>query len=611
MKRKISHLSLLLAFAAVLPIGLQAQELNESLTVEGEYTPEINLQERINELPAKVESQVDSPDLNYSSSGVPTDFGNQIFAMPVTGWRSTREVNKQRGYVDFGMGSYLNIVGSAGYRVIDSDKTKAGIWLQHNSSTGFVVDEYDWTGYSPMEYMPDKIKKYRLDSRIGLYGSHDFGVGRLSADLSYHYGRFNYYSTFPCYKNLVWNAKEPIMQNLNEVVFNADWRGENEVAKLDYRLDIGYHHFGYQHFYNLSAGPSKAQKENHFMLGGNLFKRLERGSAIGLDIDADLLVYSDPEYLVNYHRRKDYGMLSFAPYYRFSLQDLNVNVGVKADLSFNARTEYSGIVEKYRFVHLAPQVKADWRRDWLGVYAHILGGSELNTLAANSLLDYYQNPQSPSTLPMYSPLDLRLGVNVGRFAGFSAELLFDYKILDNVAFGGLYMNFEKPYYEKNIIAFTNPTVADMDIKGWRAGLKLSYQWADLLELNGMGYYALQDGEKGYFNGYDRPRWVVDANATVKPWSTLKVTLGYQYRGVRNLYDYTLSRLNGKHEPQMTVHANRLPDIALLNLGASYRLLGDSLTVWVQANNLLSSPTALSPVMPEEGFNFLIGAGYNF
>jgi hypothetical protein len=173
------------------------------------------------------------------------------------------------------------------------------------------------------------------------------------------------------------------------------------------------------------------------------------------------------------------------------------------------------------------------------------------------------------------------------------------------------MNFEKPYYEKNIIAFTNPTVADMDIKGWRAGLKLSYQWADLLELNGMGYYALQDGEKGYFNGYDRPRWVVDANATVKPWSTLKVTLGYQYRGVRNLYDYTLSRLNGKHEPQMTVHANRLPDIALLNLGASYRLLGDSLTVWVQANNLLSSPTALSPVMPEEGFNFLIGAGYNF
>ena len=76
----------------------------------------------------------------------------------------------------FGMGNYLNISGSAGYRAIATEKSQLNLWLQHNSTNGTVKDS----------------KKKVIEDRIGAYGSHIFSAGTLSADLNYHFDKFNY-----------------------------------------------------------------------------------------------------------------------------------------------------------------------------------------------------------------------------------------------------------------------------------------------------------------------------------------------------------------------------------------------------------------------------------
>lgn len=609
MKKFKNILAICVIANGLTPFIANSQELNESFTVEGDYTPIIHLQERINKSPFKYESKLPSTNLNYVSNGVPINVEDDIFALPVTGWRKDRLITRHKGYVDFGIGSYLNIVGSAGYRVIDTEKTKVGLWLQHNSTSGFTAYEYDWSKWYNTEQLPTDAKKFRSDTRLTLYGSHRFDAGQLEANLSYRFGRFNYYGVTQDYIN---NFGDIPIQNLNDVQFVAGWQGVQEgVEKLNYGVNFGYRYFGYHR--NFSDDRTRnTQKENHFTLGADMSLPWSNGSCIGLNVTGDMILYTGLQNLGLVDTMEDYGKVSLTPYYRFAKNNINISAGIKLDLTFNAKKEYysCNLEQKYALLHVSPQVKIDWKGQNVGIWLHLLGGTELNTLANNSQLDYYQAPQMQGTIPMYSPLDGRLGVSVGRFAGFSAEVLFDYKIVNNVNFGGLYMNFDKPYMMESG-SFVHKSDASMDIHGWRAGLGLRYEMSDLFEIEGKGYYSPQDAERGYFNGYDRPRWVLDSKIVVKPWKTLKVGIEYQYRGVRNLYDFTLESAGVTHRPNVDIHACRLPDVTLLNLSASYSLIDDRLNIWARANNVLGSASSLNPSLPNEGFNFMAGIGFNF
>lgn len=597
--------------AAILLLGATltsaAQELNESLTVEGDYTPVIRRQERINTLPQVMQPAPIETRLPIATEGVPADAGTDILPMPVTGWQSRRNISSRKGYLDFGMGSYLNITGSAGYRFMDTEDTKAGIRLQHNSSSGFKSHAFDWSNWSNSESLPEDVKKLRTDSRLGIYASHQFDAGRLEADLSYRFARFNYYNASQEFVN---NHGSVPVQNLNEADFNAAWMGNRLPGKLQYTFSAGYTHFGYHRYFSDRA-VTPVQKENHFRLGADLSLPWDEKSTAGLNIDADLLYYTSLEEKGYADLMNSYGKVSLTPFYRFSRRNLNVNIGALIDITVDAKRQISSsFTQKYSLFHIAPQIKLDWRKERFAAWLHLLGGTRLNTLAANSRLDYYQAPTMQGTIPLYSPVDAELGLSLGRVAGLSASLHFDYKAVNNVPFGGLYLNFPKEYATPSG-SFVDPQNASLDISGWRAGLSLNYQYASLLEVSATALYSPQDGESGYFNGYDRPRWVLDARAEINPWSTLSIGIDYQYRGVRRLYDCTLTYASHEHRPDMSIHSTRLPDITALGIGASYTMLSDQLTLWVKADNILGSPVSLSPALENEGFCILAGVGINF
>lgn len=592
-----------LLLSAVASMTLSAQQLNESLSVEGEFSPEINHIERINTLPRQVCPEMPSSSLRYAAEGVTTDTEPVIVPLPATGWRNTRTLSAYKGYFDFGMGSYLNTVASAGYRFVDNSSTKAGAWLQHNSS---------WTFKPELSEAVADLKRKRADTSIGLYASHIFDdAGRLDADIAYHLGYFNYYGIIPdAYNN---NLSAAPTQTLNDFSLNLSWRGKENENGLNYFAAVDYRYFGYRRFYTheniyeeigkytSEITDYKGQKENHLRLAGGLSLPYKDGSSIGLDLDLDLLFYSGDKNIPQNVATPvdDYANLKLTPFYRFSRNAIDVRIGADIDLSFNAGPEGN----RYSVFHIAPDIRIGWSERKIGLYLHLLGGTELRTLASEAHLDYYQAPLMESTRPLYSPLDGKIGFNFGPFSGFSGGFAFAYKMTNNRPIYYRYM------YDLNAHTYRNQG-ADYDIRGWNIGVNLKYELSPLLCICADASYQPQNEDKGYFNGYDRPRWLLDAKAVVNPWKKLKVSLEYQYRGVRNLY-YQREPLLGTRGEEYTIRSLRLPDATLLNLGVSYTMLADRLTVWGQACNLLGSDSYIDPALPSEGFNFMLGIGVNF
>ena len=571
------------------------QNLNETLTVEGEYDATIRRQERINTSPTKADINLPKISLPFASSGVTITESPEIFALPITGWQTTRQINNQKGYFELGIGSYLNIAANAGYLFINNEKSTLGVTLQHNSSSLFSPFEYNWENVATN--LPDKSTRKRSDSRIALYGSLSLGSGILSADIDYHYGYFNYYGLPQQY---IGQYGEIPTQQLNDFQFNAKWLDKWQKHNISYNIGLKLQHFGYRNAYGIdytqTLTKTNPQKENHLTIIAGVDKKWNNRNTIGVDVNADLLFYSNRE---NELHINNYTNIRLTPYYSYQFNNLNITAGANIDII--SETSHLCLNKtgnnKFSGVHISPDINLGWRKSNFGIYLHALGGMELNTLASNYYLDYYQSPTINSSIPIYSPIDGRIGLTWHAFPGFSADISFAYKITNNTPLGGTYL--------LNSYIKTGQEYADINIKGFSIATDLKYKFMNRATIELSGSYQPQNCENGYFNGYDRPRWILNAKGSVNIWKSLDLSLSYQYRGVRNLYylpDFTTNQ---------EYNSLRLDDIYLLNVGVSYRLLNNRLTIWGEANNLLNSTAGLSPLYETEGFNFMLGVGITF
>lgn len=617
-KVKTAYIYPLLLLTAAFCASDAAAQLNESINVEGKYVPEIIHADRINTYPSRLRFNIETSPLNYETAGVPTAFEPDALTLPATGWRASRTPSRYRGYVDLGLGSWLNSTLSAGYSFIDGGKTRFGVRLQHNSISLWKPGLLD-----PV----DKIKQFRYDEAIGLYASHDLGnAGRISGSLDYHAGYFNYYGYNPSY---LWatstgsstpftDVKAPT-QTLNDIAFRAMWNTKAAIDDISAYAGAGVRYFGYRAFHNPAAYVPDFSKNRYTirgaretdvnLLGGLLFPT-STTSAVGFDADINVVAYSGGDDAKGFPVPDTYGIFTITPYYSFTRSNLNVRIG--ADLDFAAKAGIKG--DRYNAFHIAPDVKVDFRGKSASLYLHLLGGSRLNTLAANSALDYYQTPYIYNSEPVYTPLDAKLGAGFGPFAGFSANIGIAYRISRGERAGGDYMtvinqSLQSTYMDdtgrEHLMAYMPGT--RYNLHGFSVNAELVYRLGDILEIDLAGTYQPQKEKEGYFNGYDRPRLTADASLQVNPTDKLKIRLGYQYRGVRNCwYSYYCKAPSGKEISRM--EATRLPDITLLNLGASYSFT-DRFSLWAQADNLLNRHVDFLPSLPQNGI--IITGGFSF
>lgn len=166
-----------------------AAQFNQQIAVDGKYIPEIIRLDRINTYPLAQRFSLDAKSLDYDTKGVAAAFAPGLIQMEATGWRDIHAFDRSRGYLDFGMGSWLNSTLSGGYRFIDSESSTFGVRLQHNSISLWKPELSEATR---------DVRQWRYDESLGLYGSHEFGgYGRLSASAGWHFGYFDYYGYNP------------------------------------------------------------------------------------------------------------------------------------------------------------------------------------------------------------------------------------------------------------------------------------------------------------------------------------------------------------------------------------------------------------------------------
>lgn len=620
--------------------GAAYSQYNQSISVDGKYVPEVFRLDRINTFPKQVKFNLASTPLQYDAKSVPAGFAPRLLPLPATGWRDTRAYSDSKGYLELGAGSWLNSTLSAGYRIVDDNNSTLGIRLQHNSTSLWKPN---------LSEMMKDTRMYRYDETIGIYGSHDFsGKGRLHGAIDWHIGNFNYYGFNPLWEDLSGNEspKAPT-QTLNDISARFAWQSPQKEDNLSWYAEAGVRYFGYRSDYGifnpLYFGSENIQNPNSAYLGrvsggretdinikGGINFPTSSKSAIGIDLNANALVYNHKDNgmaggLYQW-MPENYGFVTLTPYYSFSRDRLLVRIGADIDLSFNAgeSIEEGGRDDSgYAFLHIAPDVKVDYLAGPVSFYLHALGGSSLNTLAANYELDYYQKPGLGSSRPVYSPLDGSLGATFGPFSGFSAGVDFAFRISRGEYLRGWYQTSLNYYRETpqglpaTIVSGGNEYAASYyfsddsryNLSGFSLGARLSYDLGKILKIEAKGNYQPQNGTRGYFNGYDRPRLTANISAETNPWRSLKFKLAYDYRGVRNIY--TMASYNGNLiSDNEELVCLRLPDITMLNFGVSYDI-ASNFNVWLQADNLLNRHDEYLPGLPQQGIRIAAGFGVTF
>lgn len=604
-----------LAMAASLAAGAFAQDgpLRGNVVVNGQYLPDVIRQDRINTLPHLYNFTMEQTPLKYEFRGVRTPFAPTFTALPTRGWQTDRALRTYRGYADLQLGSWLNSNLSAGYRFVDDESDTFGVRLQHNSTSLFKPHMADYA---------DNVRKFNYDDVIGLYYRHTFdGTGRLDASADYHVGYFNYYGYYAPLDSRDREVKAPT-QTLNDIFARVGWSSLPD-APFEYDAALKLRYYGYRALYLPGPSPEdpelstlynfKGQRETHVGLDGGAAYSFDSSSSLGARLTGDILSYSDPEWREN--QIDGYGALGVHPYYRFQRGNLFINLGARLDFTFGAGPKG----DRASVFHIAPDVRLDYRAGIAGLYFHALGGTRLNTLASQGDADYYGLPALLSTNPVYSPLDATAGIAFGPVSGLTAGLEFRYKVLRNQPILGLYTMYLNGNYSNpasNIVA--DPLGEDgMNIHGWSVGANIKYELPGIVKIGVEGSYQPQNGKKGYYNGIDRPRWLLTASAEVNPVEKLSVEVQYNYRGVRNVCCPQRLRstlpdniTTGGDAYQVGYDEIRLPDLTDLSARVSYAVT-PAVTVSVQADNILARKIELLPDVKSQGITVLGGVSVTF
>lgn len=589
--------------------------LRGSVVVNGKYLPDVIRQDRKNTLPRVYSFPMKTKTLPWEKKGVTTPFNPGFTPMLVTGWETTRAVRRYDGYVNLWAGSWLNSAVSAGYRILEDDTNSLGVWLQHTSTSLW---------HPEMTDLSHDIRRKRYDEALGVDYAHTFAdKGRLSMLLDYRLGYFNYYGYYAPALDGMEVSKAP-SQTLNDVAARFGW---SSLLQGDVRYDaaLSLRYFGLRALYEPLLFDSsnmphsrlnhlKGEKETHLQLDGGVTYDLDSSSSLGVRAQGDALFYSVPMW--RERDIDDYGNLSLRPGYRLARGNTDINIGARLDFTFGAGPKGG----RFSVFHPAPDVRVDFKSGLAGMFLHVGGGVELNTLSSRFTRDYYACPALISTTPAYSPIDADLGVSFGPFSGLTATLSFGYKYTRHVPYEGLYtywLNHFRPQAADGVSILSPMEATDMTVKGWRLRTEVNYTLSDMVRIGMDASYQPQDGERGYVNGIDRSRWTLAASACVRPVKKLEIEARYNYRGLRRVYCPAVQALDeggsitiDGSTMRHSVQAMHLPDITDVSLRAAYDIT-PSLTVSIQGDNLLNRKIELLPDVRSQGVNILAGLQFTF
>ena len=587
-----------LALAMILPVAPTAlaqnsggKELNKVITLDKDFVPVEKKAVKKNKLPQVVKStvkEVKAP--TYSTWVQPTSVPSLVPVMEPYGYRTLHNFSDQNGYLMLGAGTHLNMTGSVGYRIIDQEDTRLGVWLQHNSS---------WNGKNSSQLIaPENRQKQKYnDNLLGLDLMKEVRGGTFGAALRGEYDSFNYYAGWT-------DFLRDNKQSFFNLDLDFDWDGKADVGDgLEYNVGFGGAFAGYG---KGLEGENTGAREAQARLGLGVDYSLGDFNTVGADLDFTLVNLSHYDtFLSHDNLSSTYGLLHLSPYYRFQGENFRALVGLNLDFGFNDG----------KAVRVSPNVKFEY--DVAGstvIYANATGGKELNTLARLHAVNRYSAPRQRYA-SSYTPFDFEAGLKFGPFRGFNLKVYAGYGIFNNVldAFvqplGIDGMTGTVIYPEALRYAATNYRATGY--RGVKVGAEVNYKYRSLVELTASIVYA-PSGEnddianqkylKGYsLDYYDGTEVVGKIDLKVTPIDKLSIGVGMEYRGGRAVLQAA---------SDIPYDFLDLDDIWNLKAHASYNF-SRTFSVWLDANNLLNRRWDEMPGMGAQKLSVMGGIAINF
>lgn len=467
--------------AALIAVGANAQDLNREITVEREISPVEKDAQRLPLLPELNLPAVKSTGLKAASRAVVTEIPGEALQLAPVERDDPEWIEPRRGYVMAGVGGpAFNGELSAGYMILDKERTRLGAWLQWDSEVYERGDAW-WR-------MHQGTVGLDLLQRVGRNGL-------LDADLNWNFGRFNQ-PLGPAY----W-------QTMNNVDGRVGWH--SHAGGMTYDVVARYSHFAYAKPGHECPDPQLTGiRQNRF--GAEFAGSIAAGdnSRACLRVDLDLL-HSSRNFLSDAATR---GILTLEPEWRLETRLWHIAVAPRINFSFNAG----------KFFHIAPKVTAAWTPSaMLAVDATLDGGERFNPLAELALLAPRQVPYMAYWLS-HVPLTVDAGITAGPWRGAWIRLHGGWATANNWLMPTL--------WESNGIAWT-----ETGVSGAHVGAGLGWRLRKLVEVT--ADYTTAPGSRDHANirWRDRARHVVDARINVRPINALSVQLGYELRACRSLW----------------------------------------------------------------------------
>ena len=581
-----------LALSAVPAFAQEPEkDLQKAIVVEKDFVPVETKAVKPATTPKEAAVQIQPTKLTFSDWTIPAQFETQLVPQSPIQYSGGQKFYKKPGYFNFGMGNFINAVGSVGYRVIDTDKTKFGAWLQHNSTNGSV---------NPDELAD--VKQFVVEDRLGLNFSNQFAKGMLSAGLAYHFDKFNYYGAV---NELLADER----QTVNDFAAQIMWQNvPDESNNLNYHVGMEYdclmmdkgiaNGFGgkeYSFYEGVTENRIKAQIGAEMVLDDLAF--------VGLNADFNYMAYKNPffwdgETFQPMVDDKSFSMLTLNPYYSKRTDRMNLRIGAMVDLSFN----------RGQFFRIAPDVHMDWAISRkVGLFVKATGGNHINTLKETTFRNRYVNPSL--LLPLtHTIVDAEIGLNLGRFRGLSVSPFVGFVAARNALLPYMALSMT----EGQVDGLNSVKYDAVDMNGFKAGLNVSYIYDERVQFGARYVFTPQEDpetvphdDSGVVSD-DRAEHSFEARLKVTPIEKLDIRLSYELRTGR----FSKSIVKNPVLDIEMVQYSHMANISNLNLDASYRI-NDWITANVDFGNLLNRRYEIYKNIYAQRFNFLAGIGLKF
>lgn len=624
MTNKIKYTAL--AIAVVATVGASAQnsnqenkDLNKVITLEREFDPVKKEVVKKTVLPKEIKkSDKTAVAPQFSDWTVPSSVPIEIPTMLPYGYRTLHNFSNQRGYLDVGLGAYLNTVVSAGYRAIDKEKEQLGVWLQHNST---------WLGKNTtklIERSSDRQKQRFNDNLLGVGWNKQLSQGTLSLDGRLHFDSFNWYGGFSDYLK---KNKTAFVEARVDGKWESEYKIDNEKS-IEYEANATLDYAGYDksHLEGISGAKEfwlRASIEGEY--------DFEKIGDVGLLFGVDVANLRRHNIWTNKANDKTYGILTLNPYYKYSNDIFTAKAGAIINFSFNEGTA----------VRFAPDIDLNFKiYKGVNLFVTATGGKTINHLGAMHDSFRYIDPLAGYNATTYVPFDGRIGLNVGPFVGFTAKAYVGYGFmtgqLDAVvpaANSGIYKEVldienptpdgpNSPYKDYNQYAAVIYMMTKS--KGAYMGIEANYKYRSLAEANLQFVHTFTSDEdyvdgmryKGYPLGDDGPTSIVNFKVSVWPIKPLMVTAGLNCRINRSTFTRRWATPIIADDGTFisdgfyNYDSIEMKDVIDLHVGARYSF-SHIFSVWAQANNLLCKQWDIMPGMGAQKIGLMGGISLNF